>query len=36
MAGIAYRQPKKIPLLAVLSLALVATAIVMVYLRPFT
>jgi hypothetical protein len=36
MAGIAYRQPKKIPMLAGITLGLLVIALYMVYLRPFT
>lgn len=36
IAGIAYRQPKKIPMLAGITLGLLVIALYMVYLRPFS
>ncbi len=36
MAGIAYRQPKKIPVLGAATLGLLLIALYMVYFRPFS
>ena len=36
MAGMAYKQPKKIPLLLGSTIVLIVVALYMVYLRPFT
>lgn len=35
IAGITFRQPKKIPALAALTVAMVLIALVMIYFRPF-